>query len=128
MVADVVTSLKTRSPTGVCGQYSSYGPVTPVGGGGGGPCPAVAITGEMGRPGGIACAGPDGMTSFGYGEQLKGGNGVGNAASLKCNVKSDVNARAMSPLVAVNGPMVAGDDGTASVIPEGGTGFGTGSS
>jgi hypothetical protein len=87
--------------------------------------PALAITGEIGRPGGIAWEKPAVMTPFGYAEQPNAGRPTGIPLPAIVRDKDGARLSAMLELVALKGPSVVGELGTVSVPPEAGTGFGT---
>jgi hypothetical protein len=151
MVAVVCTSSMATLPmTGVLGQNSSYGPVSVEPGrvvvvepGGSVPVvlgivlvvepdcvvvviggePATAITGAIGLPLGVPDAIPPvlGVASFGYAVQV---SSSGDPARVRVSVVAASSWTAMSLLVAVNGPMVSGVDGTDSGTPADGIGLG----
>ena len=91
---------------------------------GGGLAPAATMTGERGGPVGAAVpAGrmPDGNVSFGYDVHV---SASGEPATTKVSVvEGSFCTLTVFPL-AVNGPSVAGVDGTVRATPEVGTGVG----
>jgi hypothetical protein len=84
---------------------------------------AVAMTGEIGDPAGARATMPVGAELFEYGWQVR-------LRSLpdttRVSATSESTVREMAPPPAVNGPTVAGVDGSMSVKPAEGTGEGMG--